>query len=187
MKTGLHKTALLLLGLLASTLSVAQTSPAPPPVSAHDPQQIIKFLTKIVSWHRQLAAEQQIAEASDTTAVQENRRIADQVVQLGFEYARSQVQLQAKHPATPAVAEPQADNDTENQALVQAAQQAAKEVVDTEERAEGEARHPIQEAEPHDVRIEEPDEGPHRQSPGASAPAMMDGNESPAGFNRAAA
>jgi small-conductance mechanosensitive channel len=134
MKTGVHKTSLLMLGLLAAALALAQANPPKAPPVAQDPQQVIKFLTGIVSWHRQLAGEQQIAEASDSTAVQENRRIADQVVQLAFEYARSQALLQAKHPATAATstAEPQPENDSEYQGLVQAAQQADKEVTDTE-------------------------------------------------------
>jgi small-conductance mechanosensitive channel len=123
-------------GLLAAVLALAQAqiNPSKAPPIAQDPQQIIKFLTGIVSWHRQLAGEQQIAEASDSTAVQENRRIADQVVQLAFEYARSQALLQAKHPATAttSTAEPQPENDSEYQGLVQAAQQADKEVTDTE-------------------------------------------------------
>jgi small-conductance mechanosensitive channel len=134
MKTGMRKTVLLMLGLLAAVLGLAQANPPKASPVAQDPQQIIKFLTQIVSWHRQLAGEQQIAEASDSTAVQENRRIADQVVQLAFEYARSQALLQPKHPATAATstAEPQPENDSEYQGLVQAAQQADKEVTDTE-------------------------------------------------------
>jgi small-conductance mechanosensitive channel len=132
MKPGVHKTVLLMLGLLAAVLALAQANPPKAPPVAQDPQQIIKFLTQIVSWHRQLAGEQQIAGASDSTAVQENRRIADHVVQLAFEYARSQAQLQAKQPATAPNPEPQADSDSEYQGLAQAAQQADKEVTDTE-------------------------------------------------------
>jgi hypothetical protein len=134
MKTCVYKTALLMCGLFVAVLTLAQANPPKPAQLAQDPQQIVKFLTEIVSWHRQLAGEQQIAEASDSTAVQENRRIADQVVQLAFEYARSQALLQAKHPATAVTAtpEPQADSDTESQALAQAARQADKEVTDTE-------------------------------------------------------
>ena len=126
---GLHRTVLLLGSLLAGVLALAQTSPQNSTPLAQDPEQIIKFLTGIVSWHRQLAAEQQIAQASDLTVVQENRRVADQVVQLGFDYARSQAQLQSKHPATPA---PQADSGVQYQGLTQAAQQVEKDVQDTE-------------------------------------------------------
>src|SRR5450755_111566 len=125
MKMGLHRTALLLGGLLAGVLALAQTNLPKSTPLAQDPDQIIKFLARIVSWHRQLATEQQIAQAADLTLMQENRRIADQVVQLGFEYARSQAQLQAKHPATP---EPRDDSDAQHQGLAQAAQQADKDV-----------------------------------------------------------
>ncbi len=132
MKKGLHKTGLLLGCLLVASLVSAQANPPKALPLAQDPREIIKFLTKIVSWHRQLASEQQIAQASDSTAVQENRRVADQVVQLAFEYGRSQAVLQAKQPLTPATPVPQADGDTEYQALAQAAQQADKDVTDTE-------------------------------------------------------
>src|SRR6266849_6522737 len=98
MKLGLYKTVLLLGGLLAAVLALAQSDSSSTPSLAQDPEQIIKFLSKIVSWHRQLAAEQQIAQASDLASVQENRRVADQAVQLAFDYARSQAQLQAKRP-----------------------------------------------------------------------------------------
>ena len=75
------------------------TQPAAPQTSAPtmQPPQIVDFLSHTINWYRQLAAEQQLAtEPSDVTFLQENRRVADQVVQLAFDYARTQAQLQAK-------------------------------------------------------------------------------------------
>jgi small-conductance mechanosensitive channel len=129
MKLVLRKTALLIGGLLASVVGFAQGNSSTAPPGSQDPDQIIKFLSKIVAWHRQLAAEQQIAQASDLTTVTENRRVADQTVQLAFEYARNQAQLQAKRPAP---ASRPADGGSQYDGLAQAAQRADKDVQDTE-------------------------------------------------------
>ncbi len=128
MRLGLYKTVLLLGGLLAAVLAFTQSDSSTAPPIAQDPEQIIKFLSKMVSWHRQLMAEQQVAQSSDLTTVQENRRVADQAVQLAFEYARGQAQMQAKRPAT---LQPQADTGSQY-GLVQAAQRADKDLQDTE-------------------------------------------------------
>src|SRR5437879_4289353 len=127
MKSGLHKTALWA-GLFASVLTVAQSNPVSPPMSP-DPDEIIKFLSKIVAWHRQITVEQPIAQTSDLATVAENRVAADQVVQLGFEYARSQAPIQAKGPAA---SQPLADAGGQSQRLAQAMQRADKELQDTE-------------------------------------------------------
>ena len=128
MRLGLYKTVLLLGGLLAAVLAFTQSDSSTAPPIAQDPEQIIKFLSKMVSWHRQLMAEQQVAQSSDLTTVQENRRVADQAVQLAFEYARGQAQMQAKRPAT---LQPQADTGSQY-GLMQAAQRADKDLQDTE-------------------------------------------------------
>src|SRR6266851_6633552 len=128
MKLRLHKMVLLLGAVLASVLALAQTN-SPPPPFAQDPDEIIKFLSEIVAWHREITVQQPVGQPSDLAAVQENRIVADQVVQLGFEYARSQAQLKAKSPAAP---QPQAESDTQYQALLQEAQRADKEVQDTD-------------------------------------------------------
>src|SRR5260370_34424214 len=124
----LHKMALLHGAVLASVLSLAQSNSSLPPL-AQDPDEIIKFLSKIVAWHREITVQQPVGQPSDLAAVQENRIVADQVVQLGFEYARSQAELKAKSPAAP---QPQAEADTQYQALVREAQRADKEVQDTD-------------------------------------------------------
>ncbi len=124
----LHKMALLHGAVLASVLALAQSNSPLPPL-AQDPDEIIKFLSKIVAWHREITVQQPVGQPSDLAAVQENRIVADQVVQLGFEYARSQAELKAKSPAAP---QPQAEADTQYQALVREAQRADKEVQDTD-------------------------------------------------------
>ena len=121
------KKALLLGSLFSASLALAQTTPAPPPI-AQDPDRIINFLSRIIAW-RQMTIEQPVAEASEVATVQENRLAADQAVQLAFEYARGQAQLQAKSPAA---AQPQAPNGGQFQGLLQVARQADKDVQDTE-------------------------------------------------------
>jgi small-conductance mechanosensitive channel len=130
MRLGLHKIVLLLGAVLASALALAQSN-SPPPTPAQDPDDIITFLGKIVAWHRQITVDQPAAQASDLVTVQENRIVADEVVQLGFEYARSQAQLKAKSPAT---AQPQSssDGDNQHQRLALAVQRADRELQDTD-------------------------------------------------------
>jgi small-conductance mechanosensitive channel len=89
------KFGLLLVGILA----FGQPSVPSGPTRSADPTQVIQFLSKTISWYRQSAVEQKIAnQSSEFTFVQENRRVADQVVQLAFEYARSQTEPKAKQP-----------------------------------------------------------------------------------------
>jgi len=91
----LQKSALALLVLCSWAAAQANPAATPSPVS-QDPAKIIDFLSDTISWYRELAVEQKLAsEPSDVTFIQENRRIADQVVQQAFEYARNQAQLQA--------------------------------------------------------------------------------------------
>src|SRR5215471_19758407 len=85
--------------LFCSSGSSENTNVNPPAASvpAEDPAQIIQFLSHTISWYRQLGVEQQLAtQPSDLTFFQENHRVADQVVQLAFDYARLQAQLQTR-------------------------------------------------------------------------------------------
>jgi small-conductance mechanosensitive channel len=97
MNPGFHRLTLLLAAVLVTQCASGQNSPAPVTPPTQDPTQIVQFLSRTISWYRQLAVEQQIAtEPSDLSYVQENRRVADQIVQIAFDYARSQERLQAK-------------------------------------------------------------------------------------------
>jgi small-conductance mechanosensitive channel len=124
-----------LLTLLLALYSSGQNTDPPPPVShAQDPAQIIQFLTHTISWYRQLAVEQQLAtQPSDLTYYQENHRVADQVVQLAFDYARSEAQLRARKPAQQTS---QPSNWSQYQGLAQAAQKAEQELQDTQSELE---------------------------------------------------
>jgi small-conductance mechanosensitive channel len=119
-----------LLTLLALYGSGQDTNPSTSAQHAQDPAQIIQFLTHTISWYRQLAVEQQLAtQPSDLTYYQENHRIADQAVQLAFDYARAQAQLRAKKPSQPTS---QPSNTNQYQRLAQAGQKAEQELQDTQ-------------------------------------------------------
>ena len=116
----------------SGTLLCGQTNAAPPEPVAQDPAKIIDFLSDTISWYRQLAIEQKLAgEPSDLTFIQENRRIADQVVQLAFDYARNQAQLQAKR-AAPQSQPPQGGDTSQYQRLSQAVQRVEQQLQDTQ-------------------------------------------------------
>jgi hypothetical protein len=121
----------LLLAVFLAVHSTGQdTSPSTSTQHAQDPAQIIQFLTHTISWYRQLAVEQQLAtQPSDLTYYQENHRVADQVVQLGFDYARAQAQLRAKKPAQQTS---QPSNISQYQGLAQAGQKAEQDLQDTQ-------------------------------------------------------
>ena len=77
----------------------AQSSPPSQPTSA----QIVQFLGETIDWYRQTQQEQRIAtEPSDLGFSADNRRMADQVVKLAFDFARQEEQQLAKRPKEPA-------------------------------------------------------------------------------------
>src|SRR5258708_19873271 len=119
------------LTLLWSACScMGQTTPPAPAASSVQPAQVVDFLTHTIGWYRQMAVEQQLAtEPSDLTFVQENRQTADQVVQLAFEYSRSQVQFLARQSAGPqGQGQGQSVDLGPYQRMAQAAQQTDKEI-----------------------------------------------------------
>src|SRR6266404_3541379 len=117
-------------GVLFSTISpLAQNNAPTPQPATQDPGKIIQFLSATISWYRQLPIEQKLAaEPSDLAFVEENRRVAEQVVQLAFEYARGQAQLQAKQPNHPR----QNDNTSQYQGLRQAVQKVEQQIQETQ-------------------------------------------------------
>src|SRR5215469_7325610 len=133
MKIAFHKTPFLfILFLLGSVFALAQPNHASGP-SPQDPAQILQFLSRAIEWQRQTAVQQQLAkEPADLAFLQESRRAADQVVQLAFEYARGQAQLQAKQPASkPQGAQP-ASTPGQYQRMLQLAQKTDQQVNDTQ-------------------------------------------------------
>jgi small-conductance mechanosensitive channel len=129
MRFGARKVTLIFGVLFSAISALAQNNGPSPQAATQDPGKIIQFLSTTISWYRQLPIEQKLAtEPSDLTFVQENRRVAEQVVQLAFEYARSQAQLQAKQPNQ----QRQNDNTSQYQGLRQAVQKVEQQIQETQ-------------------------------------------------------
>jgi small-conductance mechanosensitive channel len=115
-------------GTTAAPAKPAQGNPTP----YQDSAKIIQFLSTTVSWYHQRAAEQKLAtEPSDLAFLQENSRVADQVVQQAFDYARSEVQLQTR-ARSQAVTPQQGENTSQYQRLNQALQKIEQQIQDTQ-------------------------------------------------------
>jgi small-conductance mechanosensitive channel len=126
------KISLVLVTLFFAVSVLSQNNVPAPVFKSQDPAQVIQFLSRTISWYRQLAVERQLAtQPSDLTFVQENRRVADQVVQLAFDYARTQAQLQGKQSA-PQQPTPEAESSRQHQGLAQAVQKADQQIQDTQ-------------------------------------------------------
>jgi len=103
-----------------------------------DPTAIIQFLSKTISWHHQLTVEQKLAnQPSDLSFLQENRRNADQVVRLAFDYARSQAQLQARQRASQPSQPSSNDSSGQAQRMEQALQNLDQEIEQTQGEIQG--------------------------------------------------
>ena len=64
------------------------------PATATTPSDIVHFLNQTIDWHRQWSTELQIAtEPSYLLVVNDDRRLADQIVQLAFDFARAEAQI----------------------------------------------------------------------------------------------
>ena len=101
-----------------------------------DPPDLIRFLEQTIGWYRQLAVEQQIAtEPSDAMVVYDNRHIANQVVQLAFDFARAKTALTAEPVGWNHVAG-ESPASSPYQALVQMAATLDKNVQDLQEEVE---------------------------------------------------
>ncbi|HZU30070.1 MAG TPA: mechanosensitive ion channel domain-containing protein, partial [Candidatus Angelobacter sp.] len=95
-KTFLVTAALLLVAVVAG---VAQNSQNNAP--SGNGEDIIPFLNQTIVWSRQLAAQQQlVSEPSDALFLNDNRQTADQVVKLGFDFARARAQALASQGNT---------------------------------------------------------------------------------------
>ena len=83
----------LLLILLAGGPVVLAQSDSAVPAAPTNGEEIIPFLNQTIVWYRQITLQQQLAtEPSDVLFLNDNRQIADQVVQLSFVFARARVQ-----------------------------------------------------------------------------------------------
>jgi small-conductance mechanosensitive channel len=100
--------------------------------TAVDPAKIVQFLSATISWYRQRAAEQKIAnEPSDLTYLRQNARIADQTVQQAFEFARSEAQRQSQRHVVQQTTEPQ-NASSQYQRLNQALQTVEQQIQQTQ-------------------------------------------------------
>jgi small-conductance mechanosensitive channel len=108
---------------------LAQTGPASSLDPANIPKSdIVQFLGKTIAWYRDTAVEQQIViEPNDVTFVDDNRRTANQIVHLAFDFARQEAQVEAKRPKA-GLAQDQGSNLSQYQSLVKAEQKADQEV-----------------------------------------------------------
>jgi small-conductance mechanosensitive channel len=111
--------------------AVAQNPAPQAPSPTLQPVQILDFLSHTVSWYRRSAVERQLAgEPEDLTFFQQNRGVAEQVIQLAFDYSRAQAELQPKTGRTAAPA--QRSGLDQHQGLVQAAQKMDQQLQDTQ-------------------------------------------------------
>jgi DNA repair exonuclease SbcCD ATPase subunit len=100
-----------------------------PSLNLPGPQDVIQFLNQSIDWHRQLVLEAQVAtDLGDLLFLNDDQQTAKQILQLAFEFARAHALLLAGHGAP----EPQASGPGKYKALLQAAQEADKEVRDTQ-------------------------------------------------------
>src|SRR5215469_9313462 len=104
----------------------AQAPSAPP--SVPDAQQVISYLDQTIDWHRNLAVEEELAtDPADVIFLEDNRRLARQIAQLSFDFARANADYLSRHGlATSTTAESATPN--RYQALFQAAAKADAQV-----------------------------------------------------------
>src|SRR6516164_1713573 len=97
-----------------------------------DPPDLIRFLEQTIGWYRQLAVEQQIAtEPNDAMVVHDNQQMANQVVELAFDFARAKTASTTK-PAGSNQTAGESPGSSQYQALVQMAVTLDKEVQDVQ-------------------------------------------------------
>jgi small-conductance mechanosensitive channel len=107
------------------------TNPASQATPSADPAQIIEFLSKSISWYRQIPVEQQLAtQPSDQAFLDQNRRVAEQVLELAFDFARGQAQARAQQRQPQQQA--QTPDSQSYQGLTRAAQKAQQQLQDTQ-------------------------------------------------------
>lgn len=102
-----------------------------PSVATADPAQIIGFLSKSISWYRQIAVEQQLAtKPSDQAFLDQNSRVAGQVLEQAFDFSRAQAQ--AFRQQRQSQQQPQTLDSQSYQGLTKAAQKAQQQIQDTQ-------------------------------------------------------
>jgi small-conductance mechanosensitive channel len=93
-----RRTWMWLLLAISALPVLSQETAKPTPTSAQD---VLQFLNQTIDWYHQLSAERQIAtEPSDVIVVNQDTRMADQVVRQAFDFARGEAQLIGSQPAS---------------------------------------------------------------------------------------
>lgn len=91
----------------------------------------MSFLNQSIDWHREIAAETQVAsDPGDVLYVADDRQTSTQILRLSFDFARAEAQLAASQSAPAAQADTSGDN--KQQGLARAAQEADTEVKATQ-------------------------------------------------------
>src|SRR5207248_10068836 len=120
--------------LTSVALALAACGQEPPPnaaVPAQDNSKIVQFLSASISWYRERAAAQKLAtEPADVAFIQENARVADQVVQQAFDHARGEAQLQGRQRSAQQSSPAPASGATQHQGLTQAVQKVEQQIQD---------------------------------------------------------
>ncbi|MBZ5537975.1 MAG: mechanosensitive ion channel family protein [Acidobacteriia bacterium] len=94
--------------------------------------EVIQFLNQTVDWYRQLDIERQMAtDPNDVLIVNDDRRVADQIVRLAFDFSRAKAQAAAKETGS-STAESQSTESSRYQALLKWSTKLDKQVHDTQ-------------------------------------------------------
>lgn len=116
--------AMVLLVGLGMSQGAADNPPASP--------DLILFLNQTLDWYRQLDLERQIAtEPNDVLIVNDDRRVADQIVRLAFDFARGRAEAITKGAGS-GQAENASPDSTRYQALLQYSTKLEKQVRDSQ-------------------------------------------------------
>jgi small-conductance mechanosensitive channel len=123
--------ALAILGFGAILFSQAPAS-QPPASPGPDASQVVQFLNQTIAWYRQFPALERVAtEPTDWMAVYNNRQTANQIVQIGFDFARARADSIAKE-ASAGPAQNQGASSTQYQALRQWQTKIDQQIKDTQ-------------------------------------------------------
>ncbi|HEY2115897.1 MAG TPA: mechanosensitive ion channel family protein [Candidatus Angelobacter sp.] len=107
------------------------------PAATESPGDIISFLNQTIVWSRQLTAEQQLVnEPSDALFLNDSRQLANQVVRLAFDYARSRAQALANQGGAGGTSQSQAA-PSQYQRLIDSANKADQQVKSLQKELDG--------------------------------------------------
>jgi small-conductance mechanosensitive channel len=110
----------------AATVPVAAPQPGGQPSAA----QITQYLDQTVAWYRGLVVQQEIAtDPADLALVADNRAVTDQIVRLGFQFARSAASLLTRQDDAD---QPQAGPAGQYESLMQLQSRLDKQAQDTQ-------------------------------------------------------